>query len=106
MATENAAETLTTRALGASVLATGVVLLRRLVARPGLVVGVIGRHVRVGLGTSLEVLGRHIAVDEARVGPAAEVRRRLGLDVVPVGADVFETGGDIEERVGGRVSIC
>lgn len=95
-----------TRALGASVLATGVILLRRLVTRAGLVVGVIGRDVWVGLGTSLEVLGRHIAVDEAGVGATTVVRRRLGLDVVPVGADVFETGGDIEKRIGGRVSIC
>lgn len=94
-----------TGALGASVLATGVVLLRGLVARTGVVVGVISRDVRVGLGASLEVLGRHIAVDETRVGATAVVRRRLGLNVVAVGANVFKAGGDIEERVGGRVSI-
>jgi len=94
------------RALGASVLATRVVLLRRLVTRAGVVVGVVGRYIRVGLSTSLEVLGRHITVDEAGVGATTVVRRRLGLDVVPVGTNVFKTGGDIEERVGGRVSIC
>jgi hypothetical protein len=93
------------RALGTRVLATGVVLLRRLVARAGVIIGVVGRDVRVGLGTSLEVLGRHIAVDEARVGAAAKVRRRLRLDVVAIGANVFESGGDIEERVGRGVSV-
>ena len=105
VATENVTGTLTTRALGASILATGVVLLRGLVARSGVVVGVISRDVRVCLSTSLEVLGRHIAVDETRVGATTVVRCRLGLDVVPIGTDVFKARGDLEERVGGRVSI-
>lgn len=93
------------RALSTWVLATGVVLLRRLVARTGVLVGVLSRDVRVGLGTSLEVLGRDVTVDETRVGATPVVGRGLGLEVVAIGADVFEPGGNVKERVGRRVSV-
>jgi hypothetical protein len=105
VATETSQGKLTARALGAWVLATGVVLLRRLVAGAGVLVGVLNRDVRVGLGTSLEVLGWDVTVDEARVGATAIVGRGLGLDIVAIGADVFEPGGDVKERVGRRASV-
>lgn len=101
---QEATKLLTTRALGTVVLATGVTLLRRLVARAGMVVRVVGRDIGVGLGTSLEVLGRDVAVDEARV-VAAGVGGG-GLNVITIGANVFVASGDIKERVGGGMTIC
>jgi len=83
-----------TGALRALVLATGVRLFGALVARARVVIGEVGREVWVGLGTSLEVLGRHIAMDEARVVATGIVGG--GLDIVAIGANVLVSGGDIE----------
>lgn len=85
-----------TRALRALVLAAGVTF-GRLVTRAGLL---IGWDVGVSLGTGRDVLGRHITVDEARVGAASIVGRGLWLEIEAIGADVFIPGRDVKERVG------
>jgi len=95
-----------TWALGTRVLATGVALPWRLVARAGVVVRMVDWDVRVCLGTCLDVLGRHIAVDEARVGAAPIVGRGLRLEEEAIGANVFVSGWDIKQRVGRRVPVC